>query len=88
MKGDKMATIKTVGRSGQISLGKKYAGRQILVDEIESGVWILKVGKFIPANEQWLYSQKVTTDLDQAIDWAEKNPPQPSDLNKLEKRTD
>ena len=83
-----MATVKTVGRSGQISLGKKYAGRQILVDEIESGVWILKIGKFVPANEQWLYSQKVKPDLDQAIDWAEKNPPQTSDLNKIEKQTD
>ncbi len=76
-----------MGQSGQISLGKKYAGRQSLVDEIESGVWIVKVGKFIPANEQWLYSQKVKTDLDWAIDWAEKNPPQTSDLRLIISRS-
>lgn len=76
-----MRMIKTVGRSGRISLEKKYAGQQILVDEVEPGVWLLKIGKFIPQNEQWLYSQKVKPDLDQAIDWAEKNPPQTSDLS-------
>ena len=30
-----MSAIKTVDRSGQISLGKEYAGRQVLVDEVE-----------------------------------------------------
>lgn len=30
-----MAVVKTVGNSGQISLGKKFAGQHVLVDEIE-----------------------------------------------------
>ena len=79
-----MAVVKTVGKSGQVSLGKKFAGQQVLVDEIEPGVWILKIGRFIPQNEQWLYSPTTKADLDQAVDWAEKNPPQDSDLNTLE----
>ncbi|MGH8610437.1 MAG: DUF2080 family transposase-associated protein, partial [Gammaproteobacteria bacterium] len=33
-----MAVVKTVGNSGQISLGKEYAGRTVLMDEIEPGV--------------------------------------------------
>ena len=49
-----MGSIKTIGTSGQLSLGKKFAGQQMLVDEIEPGVWILKVGRFIPENDLWL----------------------------------
>ena len=32
-----MAVIKTVGQSGQIALGKAYAGRHVLMDELEPG---------------------------------------------------
>jgi len=81
-----MGAIKTVGKSGQISLGKQYAGQQVMVDEIEPGVWILKVGRFVPQSEHWLYAPEVESELDQAIDWAEKNPPQASNLTDLEKR--
>jgi hypothetical protein len=33
-----MATMKTVGKSGQIVLGKAYAGRSVFIDELEPGV--------------------------------------------------
>jgi len=81
-----MGVIKTVGSSGQISLGKKFAGQHVLVDEIESGVWIVKVGRFVPQNELWLHSDTVKADLDEAITWSEKNAPRPSDLNDIEER--
>ena len=81
-----METIKIVGSSGQISLGKKFAGRHVLVDEIESGVWIIKLGRFVPESERWLFSDAIKDNLDEAIDWAEKNPPQSSNLNELEER--
>jgi len=48
-----MATIKTIGSSGQITLGKEYAGRHVVVDQIEPGVWMIKLGQFIPDNECW-----------------------------------
>lgn len=79
-----METIKIVGSSGQISLGKKFAGHHVLVDEIESGVWIVKLGRFIPESERWLHSGAVKNDLDEAINWAEQTPPQSSDLDELE----
>jgi len=31
------AALKVVGRNGQISLGKQYAGRHVLVEESEQG---------------------------------------------------
>jgi len=81
-----MGVIKRIGSSGQISLGKKFAGQHVLIEEIESGVWILKTGQFIPKNEQWLHSETTKADIDEAIDWAGKNPPAASDLNEIEKR--
>ena len=78
-----MATIKTIGRSGQIALGKEYAGRSVLVDELEPGVWIIKLGQFIPDSERWLDDTQVQQEVKEAIAWAERNPPRPTDLEAL-----
>jgi hypothetical protein len=83
-----MSSIKTVGASGQISLGKKYAGCDVLIDNIESGVWVIKVGEFIPDNERWIHQSGPKKDLDKAISWAEKNPPVQTDIDELEKSLD
>jgi hypothetical protein len=81
-----MGIIKTVGRSGQISLGKKFAGQTVMVDEIQAGVWMVKVGRFIPDNEKWLHGQDVRAELNEAITWAEKNPPKDTNFEELEAR--
>ena len=46
--------IKTIGASGQISLGKQYAGRTVTVEKVEEGVWTIKTAQVIPDNERWL----------------------------------
>ncbi|MFP3012158.1 MAG: hypothetical protein ACEY3D_04195 [Rickettsia sp.] len=66
-------TIKYVGNNGQISLGKKYAGKQIQVLTLSDGTIIIKPGKFIPDNEMWLYKNNNNEVLDKAIKWVEKN---------------
>ena len=76
--------IKTVGSSGQISLGKQYAGRHVLVDELEPGVWVIKVGDFVPENERWLHAPEAKAQLDEGLAWAARNPRQETDLNRLE----
>lgn len=81
-----MAVIKTVGQSGQIALGKAYAGRHVLMDELEPGVWLVKLGEFIPDSERWLHAPDVKTDLDEAIAWAESHPALETDLDALAKR--
>lgn len=81
-----MDIIKTVGSSGQITLGKKFAGRTVMLTEMDTGVWLLKVGRFIPDNEKWIHRSRVQQELDNAIDWAEKNPPEETDLEDLEAR--
>jgi hypothetical protein len=84
--GEIMNIIKTVGSSGQISLGKKYAGQTVMLDEIDTGVWIVKLGRFIPDNEKWLYRPDVQTELNEAVAWAEENSPKDTNFEELEAR--
>ena len=78
-----MPGVKTIGRSGQIALGKEFAGRQVLVDQVEPGVWVVKLGEFVPDSERWLFNDRVSNDLVEAIQWAETNPPGEIDLESL-----
>lgn len=82
-----MSIIKTVGSSGQISLGKKFAGQTVMVDEIQAGVWIVKAGQFIPDTEKWLHGPDVEAELNEAISWAEEHPPKDTSFEELENRS-
>jgi hypothetical protein len=81
-----MAAIKTLGSSGQISLGKRYAGRQAVVDELEPGVWIVKIGEFVPDSERWLQDPEAKAKIQRGLAWADRNPRQETDLDELEER--
>ena len=84
--GGNMAAIKTVGASGQISLGKEYAGQTVMVEELEQGTWVVKLGEFVPHSERWLHEPKASALLDRAIAWAEINPPSETSLDELAER--
>ena len=43
-------SVKVIGSNGQISLGKEFAGRQVLVEEREAGVWMIRTAVVIPEN--------------------------------------
>lgn len=76
-------SIKTIGSNGQISLGKHYAGRQVLVEEQEQGVWLIRTATVIPDNERWLHEAKPAQDLSQALAWAKTHPANDSNTETL-----
>jgi len=76
-------TVKVIGTSGQISLGKQYAGKTVLVEEVGKGVWLLKIARVIPDNEVWLHTEPVKSRIDQAIAWTAEHPSQETDLEVL-----
>lgn len=76
-------TIRKVGNRGQITLGKAYAGRLVVIDELEPGVWIVR---FVPDNELWLLEPEVKAKLDRALAWAAAHPPRETDLRELEEK--
>ena len=78
-----MKTVKQVGASGQISLGKEFAGRTVVVDIREPGVWVIKTAQTIPDSELWLYQPEAAARLDRAMA-AMDQPPCTADLEALE----
>ena len=76
---------KQVGLSGQISLGKEYAGRTVLIDSIEPGVWVIKTAQTIPDSELWLHQPEASARLDRAL-LAIIEPPNAADLDVLEQQ--
>jgi hypothetical protein len=78
------AQIKTIGASGQISLGKQYAGRTVLIEQVEEGVWHVRTAQVIPDNEKWLHRPEVAASLDRAIKWAEEHPTRETTMAELE----
>lgn len=76
-------SLKRVGASGQITLGKKYAGQTVQVVEDTKGDKITLVfGHFIPKAEQWLHEEPHRGKLDRAIHYAETHPPRETKLGK------
>jgi hypothetical protein len=67
--------VKVIGNNGQVSLGKEFAGKMVLIDQINEGTWIIKSGAFMPDTEKWLHQEPHRQKLDQALKWAEKNEP-------------
>jgi hypothetical protein len=76
-------TVKVIGANGQISLGKQFAGRQVLVEELETGVWLIRTATVIPDNERWLHEPKAAADLARAITWSTQNPASDSQTDTL-----
>ena len=67
------ASVKVIGSNGQISLGKQYAGRSVLVEEREPGVWLIRTATIIPDNERWLHTPEAKASLERALAWAAAN---------------
>ena len=78
--------VKTIGSSGQISLGKHHAGKTVTVEEVENGVWLIKVSRVIPESELWLHNPAATDALDRAEAWSQRNPPRASNPDKHERK--
>lgn len=70
-----LPAVKVIGANGQISLGKQFAGRQVLVEEREAGVWLIRTATVIPDNERWLHEPQAAADLARAVEWAAQHPP-------------
>jgi hypothetical protein len=81
------SAVKVVGSNGQISLGKQFAGRQVVVQEQEPGVWLVRTATVIPDNERWLHESQAAADLQRAMTWSASRPAQDIDteaqLNEL-----
>lgn len=81
-----MLNVKQVNKQGQISIGKKYAGKRVQIDLYPDGTVILKPVEIISEFEINLLKDKIFQDQLKAFDrWEAKNKPSETDLSALEK---
>lgn len=80
------SSVKVVGTNGQISLGKQFAGRQVLVEEQEPGVWLVRTATVLPDNEKWLHQPKSAAALQKALSWSQNNLPSDSSVESVIKK--
>jgi len=62
--------IKTVGASGQISLGKALAGQNFVLEALPNGDILLKKAIVVPVNEAWVHTPEMQERLKAAREWA------------------
>ncbi len=83
--GEAAHAIKVVGKSGQISLGKRYAGKTLELQRLEDGSLLLRAVAMVPESQLWTLQEPHRTRIAKGLAWAAKAAPRESDPNSLMK---
>lgn len=75
--------IKVVGKSGQISLGKRYAGRTLRVQRQEDGSILLTAVAWVPETQLWTVKEPDRSRIERGLAWASVTKPKESDIDAL-----
>ena len=75
--------IKRVGQSGQITVGRKLAGKLLRVEELEDGRLMLTPVVDVPESQLWTLQEPHKSRIERGLAWAAKTPPKKTDLKKL-----
>src|SRR5712692_3208830 len=78
--------IKVVGRSGQISLGKRYAGKTLRLERFSEGRIVLTAVALVPESQLWRLSEPDRSRIARGLAWAAKTEPEESDIDAVVKR--
>lgn len=70
----KQTKLLTVASNGQISIGKAWAGRQIVIEEISDGELHIKAGFFVPDSQKIFNTTIAKEALDDFNKWDESAP--------------
>ncbi|HET7293185.1 MAG TPA: hypothetical protein VFM88_12225 [Vicinamibacteria bacterium] len=80
------AEIKVVGKSGQISLGKSYAGKTLRVERQGDGSIVLTAVAMIPESQLWTLEEPHRSRIARGLAWAADTKAEESDVDALVKR--
>ena len=78
-----LVEIKVVGRSGQISLGKRYAGKTLELQRLEDGSIVLRPVAMVPESQLWTLEEPHRSKIARGLAWAAKTEPRESDMGSL-----
>ena len=77
------ASIKVVGKSGQISLGKRYAGMALRVEHRRDGTIILTAVAVVPKSQLWTLEEPHRSRIRRGLAWAAKTAPAATAIDAL-----
>jgi hypothetical protein len=78
--------IKVVGKSGQISLGKRYAGKTLRLERRGDGTMLLTAVAVVPESQLWTLEEPHRSQIARGLTWAAGTPARETDLDMLTKR--
>ena len=67
----KQTKLLTVASNGQISIGKAWAGRQIVIEEVAEGELHIKAGVFVPDSQKTFHTDAAKAILNDFNKWQE-----------------
>ena len=78
--------IKVVGKSGQISLGKRYAGKMLELQRLDDGTLLLRAVAVVPESQLWTLDEPHRSRIARGLSWAAENAHRDSDPDSLVKQ--
>src|SRR6059036_2876335 len=75
--------IKVVGKSGQISLGKRFAGKTLRVERRGDGTIVLTAVAMVPEHQLWTLEEPHRSRIEEGLQWAATTPPQETEVDRL-----
>jgi hypothetical protein len=75
--------IKNVGKSGQISLGKRYAGKTFCMEQRPDGSLLLTAVAMVPESQLWTLREPHRSAIARGMAWAASTPRVETDLDEL-----
>lgn len=78
--------IKVVGKSGQISLGKSYAGKTLRLERRGDGTMILTAVAMVPESQLWTLEEPHRSRIERGLAWAAETKPRETEVSSLLKR--
>jgi hypothetical protein len=72
--------IKVVGRSGQISLGKRFAGKTLRLERREDGTVVLTPVAMVPESQLWTLTEPDRARIQRGLSWAAETEAGETDL--------
>lgn len=78
--------IKVVGKRGQISLGKRYAGKTLQLQRLDDGSLLLRAVAMVHESQLWTLAEPDRSRIARGLAWAAQTGPRESDPDLLLKQ--
>jgi len=75
--------IKVVGKSGQISLGKRYAGKTLRLERRADGTVVLTAVAMVPESQLWTTQEPHRSRIERGLTWASATKPHETSVEDL-----